>query len=68
MFSVMSASLSPFPSPHRMFSRGTFTLVKRMTPFSIALSPMKRRRCTTSTPGIARLDDERGDLLHRAFR
>jgi hypothetical protein len=34
-----------------MFSRGTFTLVKRMTPFSIAFSPMKRDRCTTSTPG-----------------
>ena len=51
VLSVISASLSPLPSPHRMFSRGTRTFVKRMTPFSIALSPMKRQRCTTSTPG-----------------
>ena len=34
-----------------MFSFGTRTLSKRMTPFSIALSPMKWQRCTTSTPG-----------------
>ena len=34
-----------------MFSLGTRTFVKRMTPFSMALSPMKRQRCTTSTPG-----------------
>ena len=52
VFNVISASLRPFPSSQRMFSRGTFTLVKRMTPFSSALSPMNRSRCTTSTPGI----------------
>ena len=51
MFSVTSASLRPFPSPQRTFSAGTFTSVKRMMPFSIAFSPMKWRRCTTSTPG-----------------
>jgi hypothetical protein len=51
VLSVISASLSPFPSPQRMFSRGTFTLVKRITPFSIALSPMKRQRWAISTPG-----------------
>ena len=51
MLSVTSASLSPFPSPQRMFSRGTRTLLKPMTPFSMALSPMKRHRCTISTPG-----------------
>ena len=51
VFSVMSASLRPLPSPQRMFSFGTRTFVKRITPFSIALSPMKRQRCTTSTPG-----------------
>ncbi len=51
VLSVMSASLSPLPSPQSTFSTGTFTLVKRMMPFSIALSPMKCRRWTTSTPG-----------------
>ena len=52
VLSVTSASFNPFPSPQRMFSRGTFTLLKRITPFSIALSPMKRSRCSTSTPGM----------------
>jgi hypothetical protein len=47
----MSASFNPFPSPHRMFSAGTRTFVNLMTPFSIALSPMNRQRCTISTPG-----------------
>ena len=51
VFRVMSASLRPLPSPHRTFSTGTFTLVKRMIPFSMALSPMKWSRWTTSTPG-----------------
>ena len=44
VFSVVSASFRPFPSPQRMFSRGTFTLVKRINPFSSALRPMKRQR------------------------
>ena len=48
---VMSASLSPLPSPQSTLSTGTFTLVKRMMPFSIALSPMKWSRWTTCTPG-----------------
>ena len=48
---VTSASLRPLPSPQSTFSAGTFTLVKRMIPFSIALSPMKWSRWTTSTPG-----------------
>ena len=51
VLSVMSASLSPLPSPQSTFSTGTFTLVKRMMPFSMALRPMKWSRCTTSTPG-----------------
>ena len=51
VFSVISASLSPAPSFHRMFSRGTRTFVNRMIPFSIALSPMKWQRRTISTPG-----------------
>jgi len=34
-----------------MFSRGTRTLLKRTTPFSIPRSPMNWQRCTTSTPG-----------------
>ena len=53
MLRVISASLRPLPSPQRMFSSGTFTLLNRMTPFSIAFSPMNRHRCTTSTPGYA---------------
>ena len=48
---VISASLSPLPSPQSTFSTGTLTLVKRMMPFSSALSPMKCSRWTTSTPG-----------------
>jgi hypothetical protein len=51
VLSVMSASLSPRPSPQMMFSRGTLTFLNAMTPFSIALRPMKRQRCVTSTPG-----------------
>ncbi len=51
VFRVISASLSPLPSPQSTFSTGTFTLVNRMIPFSSALSPMKWSRCTTSTPG-----------------
>ena len=47
----MSASFRPLPSPQIRFSFGTRTFVKRMTPFSIALSPMKWQRMTTSTPG-----------------
>ena len=44
VFSVMSASLRPLPSPQSTFSTGTFTSVKRMMPFSIALRPMKWSR------------------------
>ncbi len=51
VFRVTSASFKPRPSAHRRFSLGTRTLVKRITPFSIALSPMKWQRITTSTPG-----------------
>ena len=51
VLSVMSASLSPLPSPHSTLSTGTLTLGKRMMPFSIALRPMKWSRCTTCTPG-----------------
>ena len=51
VFSVTSASFRPLPSPQMMFSAGTFTFVKRIRPFSIALSPMKWSRSTTSTPG-----------------
>ena len=54
VFSVMSASLSPFPSFQRRFSAGTRTLVKRMIPFSSAVSPMKWQRRTISTPGQSR--------------
>ena len=32
VFSVMSASFNPLPSPHSTFSLGTRTLVKRITP------------------------------------
>ena len=51
VFNVTSASFRPRPSPRSRFSFGTRTFVKRMTPFSIAFSPMKWRRSTTSTPG-----------------
>ncbi len=51
VFSVMSASLRPLPSPQSTFSSGTLTFVKRMMPFSMPLSPMKWSRWTTSTPG-----------------
>ncbi len=34
-----------------MFSFGTLTFVNLIMPFSIALSPMNRQRCSTSTPG-----------------
>ena len=51
VFSVTSASFSPRPSAQSRFSFGTFTFVKRMTPFSIAFRPMKWQRITTSTPG-----------------
>ena len=63
VLSVTSASLRPLPSPQSMFSTGTFTLVKRMTPFSIALSPMKCSRCTTSTPGQSVSTMKARDLL-----
>ena len=51
VLSVMSASLRPLPSFQRMFSRGTRTSWKRITPFSIPFRPMNSHRRTTSTPG-----------------
>jgi hypothetical protein len=51
VFNVMSASLRPLPSSQSRFSRGTFTPVKRSTPFERPLRPMKEHLCTTSTPG-----------------
>ena len=51
VFSVISASLSPFPSPQRMFSAGTSTFSNFIQPFSSALSPMNRQWCSTDTPG-----------------
>ncbi len=54
VFKVTRASFRPRPSASRRFSRGTRTFVKRMTPFSIARSPMKWQRVTTSTPGQSR--------------
>ena len=53
VFSVMSASFRPLPSPQRRFSFGTRTPWKRMTPFSIAFRPMKWQRSPISTPGHA---------------
>ena len=52
VFSVTSASFRPFPSPQMMFSLGTRTSLKPITPFSIAFSPMNRDRCFTVTPGV----------------
>ena len=51
--SVMSASLSPFPSPQTRFSRGTFTFVNLRMPLERARSPMKWHSCTVSTPSQA---------------
>ena len=51
VLSVTSASFRPRPSFQTRFSFGTFTFVKRTTPFSMALRPMKWQRVTTSTPG-----------------
>ena len=53
VFSVMSASFSPRPSPHRMLRAGTCTSLNDIHPFSIAFSPMKRQRCSTVMPGVA---------------
>jgi hypothetical protein len=53
VFSVISASFSPFPSPQITFSRGTRTLSKRITAFCSARSPMKWQRCVISTPGVS---------------
>ncbi len=47
---VMSASFRPLPSPHRRFSRGTFTSVKRRTPLDRPRRPMNEHSCATSTP------------------
>ena len=44
VLSVISASFSPWPSAARMFSRGTRTFVKRITPFEIAFRPMNSQR------------------------
>ena len=63
MLSVIERELEPLPSPQSMFSAGTRTLVKRMTPFSIALRPMKWQRCTTSTPGQSVSTMKARDLL-----
>ena len=63
VFSVTSASFRPLPSPQSRFSFGTRTLVKRMTPFSIAFSPMKWQRMHDLDAGPVLLDDEGRDLL-----
>ena len=45
--------LQPLALAPEQVLAGTFTFVKRITPFSMPLSPMKRQRWTTSTPGLA---------------
>ncbi len=52
VFSVVSATLSPCPSPAMMFSAGTRTSLKLVTPFSIPRSPMNWLRCSTLIPGL----------------
>ncbi len=51
VLSVTSASLSPRPSPHSRFSRGTRTWVNRSRAFSMPRSPMNSSRLTISIPG-----------------
>ena len=51
MLSVVSAILSPRPSPPIRFSRGTRTSVNRSAALEMARSPMKWRLWATSTPG-----------------
>jgi hypothetical protein len=62
VLSVVSASLSPFPSPQSTFSRGTRTFVKRMTAFSMPLQPheVEAVRVLHALPRVD-LDDEGGD-------
>ena len=58
VLSVISASFSPLPSPQSRFSTGTFTLVKRMMPFSMRLEPHEVQPLHHLDARPARLDDE----------
>ena len=50
VLSVVSAIFRPSPSLPMRFPQGTRTSLKLTTPLARALSPMKRQRCSTSTP------------------
>jgi hypothetical protein len=51
VLSVRRAIFKPLPMPPTMFSAGTRTWWKRVTPFSIPRSPMKALRRSTVIPG-----------------
>ena len=53
MFSVVSATLSPWPTRPITFSPGTKTSSNVVTEFSIPRRPMNALRCATVTPSLS---------------